>query len=166
MIKHQEVLKKIRVGKNVVSADFGCGPGSWSLALAPLSKRVYAVDIRDSALSVVTSRRIKNIVPIKGDLEKTISLEDESVDLIVISNLLFQVDKPKKVLKEAERVLKPKGKILIIEWKLKAIFGPQGPRLSPEEVLSLNKNLVKKKHFSAGDFHYGLLVGKNNCLLK
>jgi ubiquinone/menaquinone biosynthesis C-methylase UbiE len=160
MINHQKVLKKIRIKKDIVVADFGCGPGSWSVALAPFAKRVYAIDIKDSALSVLTSHRIENIIAIKENLEKNISLEDNSIDLVIISNLLFQVNKPKRIMKEAERVLKPKGKALVIEWKPTAVFGPKGPRLSSKDILELNTNLVEKKCFSAGEFHYALLVGK------
>ena len=166
----QEVLNKLKLRDNMVAADFGCGSGGWVLPLVKeLSKgRVYAIDVLQEPLSVLEARckseRILNIQVIRSDLEskKGSTLALESLDLVLITNLLFQVENRKKVMEEAKRVLKKGGKILVVDWKADAPMGPEKGRISLEEVKKIAEelNLKLEKESSAGKYHYYLVFTK------
>lgn len=153
---------------NMTAADFGCGSGGWSIPLAEIldSGKVYAIDILDEPLSALRSKlrsgRLFNIEIMKMDVEKTIlRLLGNSVHIVLISNLLFQVNDKKKVLEEAKRILKPDGKILVIDWEKDSPVGPE-TRVAAEEVRSLadGLGLIFEDSFKAGSHHYGLILKK------
>jgi len=166
-----EVLNKIKLRSDMTAADFGCGSGGWVI---PLAKRleqglVYAIDIQEEPLSALESKLklegIQNVKKILSDIEteKGSKVPALSSDLVLMTNLLFQTGKKREVFKEADRILKPKGKILIVDWKPEASLGPEKGRVSPEEVKELAEQfkLKLKKEFSAGDYHYGLVFEKS-----
>jgi len=146
-----------------VVADFGAGSGFFSVALAKrvgYAGKVYALDIREEALEAVRSRaksfRLLNIETIKADLERErgSTLKNETMDKIVISNILFQaVNGQSIIIEEARRILKPNGFVFAIEWK---------DKIKKEETERLFELAGFKKHkeFVAGSHHYGIIFKK------
>jgi len=163
-----EVLKQLKLEKNMVAADFGSGSGGWAIPLAKKLEegKIYAIDILEEPLSALKARakleKIINIETVKSDIEKTSRLFEDSCDLVLMTNLLFQSEDKKKVLEEGKRVLKFGGKILIVDWKEDASMGPKGGRVSPEEVkeTALDLNLRIEKEFEASPYHWGLILVK------
>ena len=99
-------------------ADFGCGSGHLSVAMARWAKRVTAVDKSESALQRARKRAaregLKNIRFVRDDLER-LSLASESIDLVLVSQSLHHVEHPERVLSEAHRVLRPRGQVVVLE---------------------------------------------------
>jgi len=165
-----KILEQIEIKPDFVAADFGSGSGSFSIALAKkLSEGlVYAIDIQEEPLSVLqgTARAegLTNIRTILSDLEdpKGSTLSEETLDLVLIVNLLFQVENKEGVLREAKRVLKPGGKVLIIDWKKDSPFGPPTGRVDSQEIrkMAVSIELIPKKEINAGKYHWGLLCEK------
>jgi len=166
-----EVLNKIKLKSDMIAADFGCGSGGWVIPLAKKLEegRVYAIDIQEEPLSALGSKirlaGLQNIKKILSDLEieNGSKVPALSCDLVLMTNLLFQTEKKKQIFKEADRILKPRGKILVVDWKPESSLGPEEGRVSPEEVKKLAESfkLKLKKEFSAGDYHYGLVFEKD-----
>lgn len=154
-------------------ADFGCGSGFFSFEFA---KRigaegvVYAFDIMPSALEAVASRakilNLSNIITKRANLEKEngSGLDSQSMDWVVIKDVLFQNKNKKLVLGEASRVLKTGGHAILMEWNPKeSLVGPDVElRVAPEELRSLvaAAHMVVEKELNVGGFHYAFLVKK------
>jgi ubiquinone/menaquinone biosynthesis C-methylase UbiE len=161
----EKVLEKLDLNKKMVAADFGCGSGGWAIPLAKRVKWVYAIDIQEEPLSALRGRmrmeKVFNIDPLKGNVEGKTTLISESCDLVLMTNLLFQVDDIKKVFEEAKRVLKKGGKILIVDWKENAEIGPE-KRVSVEKIKEVAKEMELnfEKEFDAGIYHFGLIFSK------
>jgi len=165
-----EVLKQLRLKKDMTAADFGSGPGGWTIPLAKILEDglVYAIDILKAPLSVLegTARlqNIRNIKTIISNVEKNYgsTLPDSSVDLVLMSNLLFQSEKQKEIFAEAKRILKIGGKVLVIDWKEDSPVGPAQGRVSLNEVKEMAKmvGLKLEKEFEAGIYHFGLVFVK------
>ena len=163
-----EVLKQLRLKKEMVAADFGSGSGGWVIPLAKELEegKVYAIDILEEPLSALRSKvnleKIFNIEIIQADVEAGSRLLNSSCDLVLMTNLLFECDDKKRVLEEGKRVLKPAGKILVVDWIPDAPVGPEEGRISAEDVKKTAKELGLKleKEFEAGSYHYGLIFLK------
>jgi len=163
------VLNKLTLRKSMAACDFGCGSGFWVIPLAKkLEKgKVYAIDVLEEPLSALYSRarleKLSNIETIRANVEKGTSLAQNSIDLVLMTNLLFQVEDKKAVLVEAKRILKKTGEILVVDWSPKAPFGPKKERVSPDSVKKMAKDvkLKLKKQFLAGTYHYGLVFTKS-----
>jgi len=151
-------------------ADLGSGSGFYCLAAARAvtdSGRVYGIDLQKDLLTRLKNNAQKegilNIEVIWGDVEVVggTKLGDHLLDAVIISNLLFQVKNKAEVVKEAKRILKPQGRVLMVDWS--ESFGGLGPR--PEDVVTADA--VKKlfadegfgfdKEINAGAHHYGLV---------
>ncbi|MBZ9578044.1 class I SAM-dependent methyltransferase [Patescibacteria group bacterium] len=166
----EEVLDQLELRLDMVAAEFGCGSGGFAI---PLAKRleeglVYGLDIQRAPLSALKSRalleNITNIRTICSDLEKPkgSTLTRSSVDLVFIPNVLFQIKDKNAIISEAERVLKNKGKLVVIDWAPKAPQGPEEGRISPKEVKKITEKIGFKleKEFEAGKYHFGLIFEK------
>lgn len=98
--------------------DFGCGTGVLSVAMARWARRVTAVDQSADALAQAEERAtragLRNILFLREDLH-ALSLGDNKKDLVVISQSLHHVEQPEAVLAEAHRILKPGGKVVVLE---------------------------------------------------
>lgn len=161
------IIKDLPIKEGMVVCDFGSGAGGWVI---PISKKlssgvVYAIDILDTAISALNSKiaaeKLFNIKPMLGNVEKGVKIKDGYVDLVLITNLLFQVDNIETVLREAYRILKPGGLILVVDWKKDAALGPAKKILTEDVKAVADKiGLKYEKIFNAGNFHWGLLFKK------
>ena len=92
---------------------------------------VYAVDINTSALSNLKSRininGQRNIVPVWADIEKLGStrIPDNACDAVFLVKVLYQVEHRDKAIAEAARILRPKGTLVVVEWRMaRTAIGP------------------------------------------
>jgi ubiquinone/menaquinone biosynthesis C-methylase UbiE len=167
-----KILNQLPLEKDMVGADFGCGSGGWVIPLARKLEDgfVYAVDVQENALSAMTSKAnlqgVNNIKKVLADIEKGIKqIENSSCDLVLMTNLLFQINEKITVFKEAKRILKKTGKILVIEWGMESPFGPlQEERVSAGKVQEIaeKQGFVLEKNIETSGYHYGLLFIKSN----
>jgi len=154
----------------MVAADFGSGSGGWVIPLAKIlqSGYVYAIDILEEPLSALRSKvnleKIGNVRIVRSNVENKngSTLANSSVDLVLMTNLLFQAGKKKEIFEEAKRILKSNGRVLVVDWKEDSPQGPQEGRVSEKEVKEIAKNagLDIEKEFEAGIYHYGLALRK------
>ena len=164
----EKVLKQLKIREDMIAADFGCGSGGWVLPLARKldGGKVYAIDILEEPLSALRAKvklaKIENVETIKADVEKGTSLFEESCDLVLMTNLLFECEDKKKVLEEGKRVLKKGGRILVVDWKKEAPLGPKTNRVNLLELKEtcLDFNLRIEKKFEASPYHFGLILVK------
>lgn len=159
----------------MVVADFGCGSGHYTFAAAKIVGKegiVYAIDVQKELLQLVKNaadiNHVKNIEIIWADLEEQNGsrLAGGLVDVVIISNILFQADSKEEIVKEAFRVLKNNGIAAVVEWgeaEKEIKFGPaREKRISKEECerMFLQEGFKLDKEFVAGDGHYGLIFKK------
>ena len=172
-LKPEEAIESwdVRPGEKV--ADFGCGAGFFSIPLGQIvgsNGKIYALDIRPEALEA-TRAKIKlfhlfNIEPVRADLEapRGSGLKENSMDKILIANILFQAQNKQALISEANRILKAGGSVMIVEWNENQFIG--GPSLDNRVGRDEAKKLFADagfsffKEFSAGSHHYGLVFKK------
>lgn len=99
-----------------IVGDLGCGTGQVSLALAPFVSRVVAVDSSAAMLQAARKRLhgLGNIDLRRGDLE-ALPIDDGRLDAATLMLVLHHVPEPEKALAEVARVLKPGGRVLIVD---------------------------------------------------
>jgi len=168
------ILSKIGIDERQQVAELGCG--NFGFFVFPLARlvgrqgRVYAVDILKSTLEEIRKETKKNNLPqvitVWSNLEifKAAKIETSSLDRALLVNVLHQSEKKIEILREAIRLLKRGGKLMIIEWK--NIDTPFGPPPDKRVKLDSLKSAIPKiglnltEEFEAGPFHYGLILTK------
>jgi ArsR family transcriptional regulator len=96
--------------------DLGCGTGQMAEALAPFVRRVIAVD-RSRAMLRAARQRLAGLPNVEvrlGELER-LPIDDGTLDAAAICLVLVHVAEPVAVLGEAARVLRPGGRLLVID---------------------------------------------------
>jgi ubiquinone/menaquinone biosynthesis C-methylase UbiE len=154
-------------------ADFGCGQlGYFIFPLARVIGEkgvVYAVDIIKEYLEIIKKEAEKNnlkqIKTIWHDLESSYpsKIKSSDLDAVLIINTLSQTEKPSEIIKEAGRILKENGKLIIVDWEKTSPFKTASGKKTDKN------NLIKKipdfgfsleKDFKAGIHNYGLIFKK------
>lgn len=172
-IDPQMIVNQLDFQNGMRVADFGCGPGYFSVPIAEkigAEGLVYALDILPQKLESVNGRAknlgLTNIITQRANLEKEngSGLEAESADWVIMKDMLFQNRNKAQILEEARRILKPGAKALVVEWKPEAETVGPSPELRISEAalvkISEQSHLKLSERIDAGNFHYGLVLVK------
>jgi ArsR family transcriptional regulator len=108
----------VLIPSNWTVADIGCGTGFLLLAVAPLVKKAIGIDVSSEMLRVARrkarERGLKNIDFIQCPMDE-ILLKDAVLDGLTASMVLHHSSDPEKAIAEWARILKPGGKISVVE---------------------------------------------------
>jgi ubiquinone/menaquinone biosynthesis C-methylase UbiE len=148
-------------------ADLGSGTGFYALAAAKVvggNGKVYAVEVQKDLLEKLKNSanlaHLTNIEVIWGDIENIggTRLRDNCVDRVIASNVVFQLEHKDNFCLEVKRILKPGGKVLVIDWSDTSPLSPRTivPR-TQAELLFQKAGFTLESTISAGDHHYGLI---------
>lgn len=97
-------------------ADLGCGTGHTTAVLAPHVRKVVGVDQSAAMLRAARKRtaEFENVDLRQGSLE-ALPLDDESIDAALLILVLSYVSDPVQVLRETTRVLRPGGRVVVVD---------------------------------------------------
>jgi len=99
-------------------ADLGAGEGTLSQLIAQRAKKVIAVDNSEKMVEfgqkLATENKLPNLEYRLGDIE-AVPIDDHSVDLAIFSQALHHAEQPAKALSEAHRILKPGGRLIVLD---------------------------------------------------
>ena len=167
-------LKQLGFREDMVVADLGAGTGFYSVAVSKLvpKGKVYAVEIQKDFLSKIKSKALEfncnNLESFCGNIEKIggTLIKDGIVDVAIVSNVLFQVENKEKFIEEIYRILKDVGKVLLIDWRDNSVSTNLDKKqiISKEKALALflEKGFVLEREIEAGEYHYGIILRKDN----
>jgi ubiquinone/menaquinone biosynthesis C-methylase UbiE len=161
-------LEKLGLSPTDIVADIGCGVGYFTIPAAGMvnnENKVYALDTSGQMLEEVKKRMsnagVLNIAAIKTG-EYDLKLPDESVTFALIVNVLHEIEDKIQFIAEVRRILKPKGKIAIIEWEKENMeMGPlKKDRIGKDETAELLKSfgMVTGRTIQLANVFYGLVA--------
>jgi ArsR family transcriptional regulator len=108
----------LRLMPPMVIADLGAGEGASSLLLAQNAKRVIAVDTSANMIEVAREQALRagilNVEYRLGDMED-LPIDSSTTDLAFFSQSLHHALHPARALAEAHRILRPGGRIVILD---------------------------------------------------
>ena len=101
-----------------IVADLGAGEGTLSQLLAQRAKKVIAIDSSEKMVEFGTQlakdHALPNLEYRLGDISAP-PIDDETVDLAIFSQALHHAERPNKALREAFRILKPGGALVVLD---------------------------------------------------
>jgi ubiquinone/menaquinone biosynthesis C-methylase UbiE/DNA-binding transcriptional ArsR family regulator len=138
----------IKLLPRVRYADLGIGDGLLTMMLAEVAESVTAVDLSPEMLEQLKNRAqaagLNNIETVEGDID-SLPLDDQSFDMVILSQALHHSEQPEGALAEAVRILRPGGRLLVID------------------LLAHNEDWVRGK---LQDLHQGFTEGQLYALLE
>lgn len=150
---HKKILPKYfknHGNKSGIAIDFGCGTGKSFEYIAPLFKKVIAVDISNELLEQAKKRPFKNIELKQLDLTSA-KLPLPKADFAFCCNvaMLPEIDKTHTIIRNIRKSLKPGGTALLVlpalesvlysSWRLIEVYKKEG---------------IDVKHIPDSEFHY------------
>lgn len=175
IIPAHDVLKRVGLDVGQRCADLGVGrQANFTVAAAQMvgpRGQVYAVDVVKAILPNVLEKarlhKVSNVITVWSDLEvygAAKAIGDASLDLGMLITVLFQSKNQPAMIKEAVRMIKPGGKLLMVDWKKGATtFGPAlEVRPDPAKLKHIAQELGLQltDEFEAGSFHFALVFTK------
>lgn len=169
----EEIISQMELTPGMAVAHFGCSLGYFTFPIAErIGERgkVYALDIMNEKVEKIKKRSqlngINNIFAQRANLEekKGSKLNDESMDWVIITNILYQNKNKYRILEEAKRIIKKSGRIMLLEWSAKGMqIGPKDDtQTSKEEMIRIiRKNMLAiTDEIEVSDFHFCLILKK------
>jgi ubiquinone/menaquinone biosynthesis C-methylase UbiE len=156
-------------------ADLGAGSGEFTFAAQRAvggSGRVFAIEVQKELVPRIKNSAQgmnlpRNLEVIWGDVEEIggSELRDGAVNGVIAANLLFQLEDRDNFVNEVNRILKPGGRVLLVDWS--DSFGNTGPR--PEDVVRARdaealferRGFTLERSIDAGDHHWAVVLRKN-----
>jgi ubiquinone/menaquinone biosynthesis C-methylase UbiE len=141
---------KLNIGDSDVIVEIGAGTAFFSIAFHRQLKAstTYACDISDIMIAWIK----KNVTPIHPNIiaiknrENSVPLDSGFADLVFMIVLHHELDNPPMILDESYRILKPGGKIFIVDWKKEDMNEGPPPKIRylPEQI----KDQLMKSQFN------------------
>lgn len=116
------LIRELPMKNNSIVADIGAGTGYFSFRLAQRvpEGRVYAVDIQQEMLDIITRRKtqtgLMNVEPIRGN-EQAPNLESASIDLVLMVDVYHEFAFPYEMTTAIVEALKPGGIVALVEYR-------------------------------------------------
>lgn len=163
-------LKAFGLREDNIVADLGAGTGYYSVAAGKMVPRgkVYAIEVQKDFLTMIRNKvreaHLGNVEVIWGNIEKVdgTKIRGGIVDAVIASNVLFQVEDKDKFMEEVKRILKPQGKVLLIDWSADSFatsLKTAVPKNKAREMFE-RKGFVFEREINAGTHHYGMILAK------
>ncbi len=137
----QRLISKLEIKSTDVVVDFGCGPGFYAIPIARIAKKTIGVDASEVILQRASKTTKKNNIAVEFLKSEGTKLEliDSSVDLIFLGHVFHEIENKTGTLREFFRILKPEGRIAILERTKRALLedkmGP--PLIQKSEVIDM-----------------------------
>lgn len=174
ILDSNRVLSAIGLKKGDIFLDAGCGDGYMSLAASKIvgeEGKVYAFDVWEESINAfkekLNSDDIKNVAAAVADITQKIPVDDESIDILYMGNVLHgfvENNEVESVMREIQRVIKQGGSFAVVEFKKEeSTHGPPlHVRITPEEVEEIVENygFVVKEVEDVGTYHYAIISAK------
>lgn len=169
----EAIVESFGLQEGMKIADFGSGSGYFAILMAKKvgeSGVVTALDIMENALETVRAKasvnNLNNLETTRADLEVLggSGLADNSQDIVLLANILFQSNKRAEITQEAKRILALGGLLIFIDWRKGSggVGPPENSRVDAQEIKSIleNQGLGFVREIDAGTFHFGMIYKK------
>jgi len=175
LIDPQTIIEKGEIGDRMRVADLGCGgSGHFVFPIANVvgdNGVMYGVDILKNNLANIERRakqdNLKQVKIVWSNLEifKATKIDSSSLDAGLLINVLYQSNKRAEMIREATRMVKKGGKLIIVDWKkTNSPFGPSiEERVNKENLIAVCQRLGMEllEEFNTGEYHFGLAFLKH-----
>jgi len=133
----EKFLKDNGIRKSQKVLDFGCGSGNYTIPTARIAGEdglVYALDkdkrTLDELMRKAESMGLKNIIRLDTSKEPGIALDNESVDVVLLCDVLHyyyfpRAEDRRQLLREVYRVLKPNALLSLCPTHLQSYMEPK-----------------------------------------
>lgn len=150
------LLQHLNLRPTDVVADIGAGSGYFTFRISPLvpQGKVLAVDVQQEFVNMLMDNRILknafNVEPILGTIQNP-NLPTNSVDVVLLVDAYHEFSHPHEMLLAIQKSLKPKGRLILVEYKAEDPYVPikalhrMSEKQAVKEVTGIGLKFVKNE---------------------
>jgi ubiquinone/menaquinone biosynthesis C-methylase UbiE len=169
-----KVLREMGAEPGMIAVDLCCGDGLFTLPMAHIAKRVYAIDIDpvvlDRARARLAAAGAANCAFVVADAMAVNGVVPEPVDYVFLANTFHGVLDRLGLASAVAEKLKPNGQFAIVNWHRRpreetvVLDQPRGPktelRIEADEVTAIATpaGLVLNRTVELPPYHYGVVL--------
>jgi ubiquinone/menaquinone biosynthesis C-methylase UbiE len=162
----EKFLKDIGIKRGQKVLDFGCGSGNYTIPAARLTGEeglVYALDkdkrSLDQLMRKAESMGLKNIIRLDTSKESGIALDNESVDVVLLCDVLHyyyfpRAEDRRQLLREVYRVLKPSALLSLCPTHLQSYMEPK--------LEDVEREIQEASFYLEGEYSGTLIIHDSN----
>jgi ubiquinone/menaquinone biosynthesis C-methylase UbiE len=146
-----KVIEAMKLEKGQTVVDLGVGSGFFARKIARVvgdKGVVYGVDIQREMLDILSKlcedEGVNNVKPVLGTVTST-TLPDECADWIILADVYHEFSEHEAMLADMMRILKPGGKVALLEYRLE---DDSGAHIKTDHRMSVKQ--VKAEWLPAG----------------
>ncbi|MBP6856384.1 MAG: methyltransferase domain-containing protein [Candidatus Pacebacteria bacterium] len=164
-------IKELYLKEGEIVVDLGAGSGWYTREASRRvgsSGKVYALDVQKELVETLKNRirdeGLGNVECVWANIELRggTKLADKLVDASIVANVLFQIEDKVGFAREIARIMKPGGRVMIVDWTGDgAGAGPKGDHVVNESSarrLFEETGFSYDKSFDPGTHHYGIIM--------
>lgn len=150
----EQLLKQLSINNNDTILDLRAGTGYLTIPAAKLTDGlVYALDVDPKMVQIIHSKAdeegLKNIQTIQGEI-KDLSLSADSIDVVLASLVLHELNSLSETLQIINQVLKTEGKFVCVELEEKENSSHHHPRITAAKL----QQELKHAEFEVNEVFY------------
>lgn len=166
-------IKELYLKEGEIVAELGSGSGWYTREASRRvghTGKVYALEVQKELVETLKKRTkeegLGNVECIWSNIELRggTKLADKLVDASIVANVLFQIEDKVGFAREVARIMKPHGRIMIIDWTgQEQGAGPKGDHVineSSARKLFEETGFLFDRSFNPGTHHYGIIMKK------
>ncbi len=122
-VEFRQMADLLKLSEGMTAADVGAGGGAWTVRLAERvgpKGRVYGTDVKSMQArgieSFAKSRGLANVTAILGS-QDDMGLPSACCDAMLLRLVYHAFDKPEAMRASMRKAMKPKGRVLIIDFE-------------------------------------------------
>jgi ubiquinone/menaquinone biosynthesis C-methylase UbiE len=126
----EAILRGIGLKPGLTFADIGCGGGFFAIPAARMvgpKGKVYGLDVDTASIAALqkaaAAEDLTNLYVTAARAEDAIVCQ-HCADIVFFGIALHDFQDASLVLKNARQIIKPRGKLIDLDWNKKATFGP------------------------------------------
>ena len=166
----KKALESFGLTRGMALLDFGCGYGTFSIAAARIVGKgglVHALDVDKKMTNRVERKaqamHLRNINTMVVDISSLRNVRLPKCDFALFANVIHGTRNKVRLLRGARRFLKPKGRIVVMNWKVDEST-PRGPSMNLRPTEKETLDYLRRAGYKRGKvidvppYHYAVLA--------
>lgn len=113
-IQAPDIVKALNLKETDSCCDFGCGSGYITIELAKLCNHAIGIDVNPNLRTISIPEFLKDHLQFIVDDGRHLPISSCSIDVVLCSEVLMMIPEPSDFLGEVKRILKPNGRIVVV----------------------------------------------------
>lgn len=113
-LQAKDIMGALDLSLDDLALDVGCGSGAFTFEMGRRCQRATGIDVKESILRIPIPVDLAGRVEFQKGRGESLPFPNDSFDVVLLSEVLPMTDDPEQIIREATRVIRPGGRVIIV----------------------------------------------------